>query len=306
MKTVKLAGKGAHIDGFLTDFSLAYSNEAFFADIIAPRKPVTKSSDLFPTYLRDNLRINDTTYTSGSAARRVTFRTGQDSFNCEEQALEDTVTDKERKNADKPLDPEMDTVEFLTEQVNLARENRVVNIVTDNSIITQTANAGGDWDAVAGTPKQDIFTGITTIQGAILRKPNHIFIPFEVAQYLSNHADYKGDRQYVKDLVEIFGLPTMLWGLEVHVITTGYASGDQIGASDPALAALWSDSVLICYINPSQSLKQITFMRTFESQSRIVLTERQNMQHCDVYQVYEEVDEKLVCAAAGYLITNCL
>jgi len=236
----------------------------------------------------------------------VTFRTGEASYLCEEYALEDTVTPKDRENADDPLDPELDTVENLTELMQLDRENRIVTVATDTAVVTQTADVGADWDTTGGTPKADIFTGISTIQGAILKTPTDIFIPFEVALNLAKHADYTDDYKTSDVLVTTFGLPLMLWGLKTHVVTVGFASADMIGASDPGLTALWSDTVLIALINAALSRKQITFMRTFEREPRQVLRDTIPMQHADVFQVYEEIDEVMVAAAAGYLITNAI
>ena len=300
------ATKGAFIDTFLSDFSTKITNTAFVGDIIAPRLKVKKSSGKFPTYGREHLRLYNNQYKSGQRARQVTFTTGQGTYSTEEFALEDNVTEKDVQNADDPLDPEMDTVEFLTEAMQLARENRVISIVTDTALITN-ASAGGLWDDASGTPKRNIFTGIKTIKDAVLRPPTHIFIPFEVALNLALHADYTGDHKSGTLLLNEFGLPAKLWGLIVVVVTVGYSSGDQIGASDPALTSLWGESVLLAYINPTQTLKSITAMRTFMTSNRVVIRSGFDpMKHAEDFQLHEELDEKLVSADAMYLITNTL
>jgi len=301
-----MADKYIHIDQFLTNISVKYSNVNFFADIIAPRSPVKKSSDLYTVYQKDNLRLHDNSYRSGSAAHRVSYRVSQASYQCEEYALEDAVTQRDRDNADLPLNPEIDTTENLTELMMLSRENRIALVALDSSVVTQTASPSPKWDGSSPTPKKDIFTGIDAIQNSTLRAPTDIFIPFKVAMSLARTSDYTNDYKSGVDLVNTFGLPAKLWGLNVHIVTVGYASSDMIGASDPTMTALWSDNVLIAFIDPIPSTKKITFMRTFEKQSRMVLKETRPMEHADIIQVYEELDEALVSAECGYLLTDCL
>ena len=298
--------KAPHIDKFLTNFSLKYTNENMVADIIAPVVKVQKSSDKYLIYKKDNLRIYDNIYRSGSESNGIEHFTEDATYAAEEYALHDVVLDREKANADTPANPRIDTTEFITEAMVLARENRVVSIVTDTNVVTNNATPANKWDAASSTPKADIFTGIKTVQASVLRPPNSIFIPFETALVLARHSDYTDDSKYTKNLSGMFGLPDVLWGLKVYIVTTAYV-GDQTGASDPSISALWSDSVLIAYVNPAPAgLKTMHFMKSFTPVARYIWSEYVRKLHGEWIESNEEMDEVVTAAGCAYLLTDCL
>jgi len=125
---------------------------------------------------------------------------------------------------------------------------------------------------------------------------------------LSSHSDYTGSYKSGSELVTLGGLPPILWGLKVVIAETIYASTDRIGTSAPTIAALWGDNCLICYIDPNPSLYGLTFMKTFvprDGQLQVIKGDYESTKHGYDIQVYEECDEKVICAECGYLITNC-
>jgi hypothetical protein len=87
------------------------------------------------------------------------------------------------------------------------------------------------------------------------------------------------------------------------------ASTNEGGASDPAIESIWSDSVLIFYAEENPSLESRTLMYspyTKMGEVRRIEGSVQQMQRGVLFDIHEEVDELLVDATCGYLITNTL
>jgi hypothetical protein len=299
-----------HIDQYLTNFSVRYANEGFVADILAPNTPVRFSSDKYIIYDKANFRISDNTYKSGTKAKEVNWEVSEGTYKAEEYALEHYITDQELKNYDAPQDAEEDGVSLLMDKHLLARENRVIQLATDTAVVTQTTTPSTKWSTPAtATPKADIFTAIATIQGATGITPNKIIIPQDVALKLALCKEYTDDYKSGTDLIGTFGLPRILWGLQTVVVNTRYASTDQIGTSDPTLSSLWNKCVLIFYSDPTPRLKTVTFMKSFvptDGTRRVIKGDYEKLKHGYAVQVYEEMDEKIVCAGCAYLLTACI
>ena len=116
-----------HGDRYLTTFSLAYvQDEAnFVARAASSVIPVNKASDKFVQYNRgDFWRDEATPRPLGGRPRQVEFRTTSDSYIAEEYALEHTIDDRQRANADEPLRLEESGIRMLTEK-HMIRRDRV-------------------------------------------------------------------------------------------------------------------------------------------------------------------------------------
>jgi hypothetical protein len=294
-----------HKDKFLSDFVVAYRNEGYVGDIIAPSVNVQNSSDVYVVYDKENLRISDDSYVSGDSAKKVSRAWSEDSYRADERALEGDVSDKMLKNYDKPLTAEMETVTFLRDKQMLNKENRVARIVTDTAIVTQTSDAD-DWEG-SGTPRKDIMAASKTIFEATGKYANTIILDYKVALAIASNSEFTGSYKSGNELVSMGGLPPVLWGLNVKIAGVLYASGDRVSASDPTIASLWNNCALVCYIDPSPSLYGLTFMKTFTPAGgapSVIKGDYDRMKHAYSVQVYSECDEKVVCAECAYLFSD--
>jgi len=300
-------------DIFLSNFATRYKAERDVANFIAPPFKVNRASDKYLLYGKDSFRIYNNKVSGREVAKEITQDLSSATFNCEEYSLSRFVSNRSRDIADKPINLEMDAVRQLKEAQMIAREKRVVDIAGSASVITQTVNAGGDWNTVAsGTPIADIRLGMSTIWTNSTKAANRIVIPMDVAIECIGTDEYRDYFKYSQagknDLFNIVsGLRNL--GLEPMIAGMFGASTNEGGASDPAIESMWSDSVLIFYAEETPSLESRTLMYspyTKMGEVRRIEGSVQQMQRGVLFDIHEEVDELLVDATCGYLITNTL
>jgi hypothetical protein len=114
-----------HINRFLTDMAIAYSQEAknFIAGRVFPVIPVQKASDLYVIYNRSYFyRDEFGVRAHGARPKAVGFEIEKGKYSCEEEAVEVKIDDRERANADQPLDPDVTAQMLLTTQALIHRD----------------------------------------------------------------------------------------------------------------------------------------------------------------------------------------
>ena len=93
-----------HIDGPLSNVSIAYRNETYLADQVFPILPVTKKSDKYFVFGREAWFRNVAAERApGDAAKEIDYGITTASYNCVVKALAHVVPDEVRMNADSPL-----------------------------------------------------------------------------------------------------------------------------------------------------------------------------------------------------------
>ena len=299
-----------HIDKLLTNFATRYRVIDDVADFIAPPFKVSFNSDKYTLYGKEALRIYDNKLAGRQEAREIDVDVTSATYATEEYSLAKFVSARKRSNTDRPINMDQDAVRKLKDAQMIAREKRVSDIAGDNSIITQTVDAGGDWDTISsGTPIADIRTGMKTIWSAQAgsAKANAIVIPVDVAILMIGTDEYRDYFKYAGLAAnEQFNIVSGLGHLGLKPILAGVHGGNtnEGGASDPGAEAIWSDSVVIFHRQPTPTLETRTFMYspfTVKDQIRRI---EEKKQRGTTFDIYEDIDELLVDASAAYLITN--
>lgn len=309
-----------HIDQALTNFSLKYSTGALIADLIAPRIDVAKDSDVYFVYGRQDYRATrdlradkaDTNFIDSWKVEETP------SYRCEEHALADLVSDRERRNADTPLSPDFDTTENLTNMLLLNREKRVADMLTSAdtfSVSGNTVSLTGDeqWNNAAfdSDSKDDaievrIDTAKEAIRSAIGRDPNTIVIPAAVAKVVKRDPTVRDLIRYTDNTLLVNGdLPPTLWNMKVLVPGSVYDSaeeGQEFSGTD-----VWGKHVLVAYVAPNpRTPRTVTLGLSFQSQPRQTVKWREEGRKSDAIEVSEIIVEKTVCEYCGYLIRNAI
>ncbi len=300
-----------HIDKLLTNFATRYRVMDSIADFIAPPFKVKFASDKFTTYSKASLRLYDNKIKGREEASEILVELSSATYSAEEYSLAKFVSDKKRRNTDRPINMDQDAVRQIKDAQMIARENRVAAIAGDNSVITQTANANGDWDDITnGTPVADIRVGMAQIfTSQVGMKANAITIPTDVAIQAIGTDEYRDFFKYNgMAATEQFNIMSGLrhLGLEPMLASVFGGSTNQNGASDPGAEAIWSDSVVIFRREASPTLESRTFMYSPFTLKDLVRRIEEKKHRGVTFDIYEEIDELLVDATAAYLITNTL
>jgi len=299
-----------HVDALLTGFSIKYNNPAYVGEEVAPAVQVKKQSDKYATYGKEHLVIKPAFRARGSEANEVFYTVDtSNTYYCDPYALKEKVTDEDKDNADDPFDPELDATENVSDSIDLNKENRIKTLVMDTGVVPNGAPSAGKWNVAASKPVFDILeTACKTIQNAILKFPNVLLLPFNVATALSWNSEIldlvkytKGDLLTVADGIQ---LPRVLWGLKVVVAGAGYNTANL--GQTASISPLWGNHALVCYVAPSPAKKHISFAYTFKWGAREVKKWYEDKIASTWVQVEEKTDEKIICSDAGYIITNVI
>lgn len=135
-----------HLDMGLSNFLKGYRQGPLVQDLLFPRLPVLRQTDRYWVSGRENLQAPvQTARAFGAPAAETRFTMSTDTYSAKSSALKATIADEDRDNY-AIGDLNMDTVQFLQEQNQLAREIRI------KALVTATANyAAGNTLALSGT-----------------------------------------------------------------------------------------------------------------------------------------------------------
>lgn len=296
--------KEIHVDAILTNIAVQYRNKAFVADEILPVLPVQKKSDKFYIYNKpDRFSIHPTVLAPKAEANEVDWSISTDTYSCTNHALRDLVTAEEEANADSPITPRIDTVEYLTDIMLLAREKRVRDtLYAGLSYDTPTTK----WNAEGSDPIKDI----ETAKESMFLDPNIIVIPRAVFAVLKNHQKIVDRVKYSQRGVITPDLLAELFEVDRVVIAVSRYNSAKPGKT-PVYEDVWGKDVYLAYVDPRPGAKKVTLGHTFrwnipgsrEGWSVRTWDEpRRGIRGGTMIQVEHSDDERIVCPDAGYVL----
>jgi len=294
-----------HIDQILTNISIMYRNAAYVGTQIMPVVPVKKKSDIYYIYdsKADRFRIPKTLRAPKTESRTVDWKVTTDGYVCDEHALNDLIDDIERDNADKPLNLEVDTVEFLTDILQLGLEMRI----KDKVEASLSANAPGVvWDTYeTSNPIGDIETGKNAIHSVIFKEPNVLLLAKAVYDKLKHHPDILDRIKYVQKGVVTPELMASVFEVEKVIIgKAGYNTAKE--GKTAVYNYLWGKNAILAYVEPKPGIKKFSLGYTFQSQPFQTRRARIEVKHSDWFEVGSILDEKMVAVACGYRISPAI
>jgi hypothetical protein len=280
-----------HLTAYLTAVSKMYKNNAFIWDQLFPRRPVVKQFDSIPVYGSEHLQeVSDIRHDKSPS----------------------NESEKERRNADPPINADMDMTELVTDLLELQREFQAYGLITttsnyDSSSHYDTLEGTEQWDDYVGSePLKNIETAKIQIFNACGKMANKIMLPYKVATKLARHPDILELTKYTHaDLLTAGGLPPVLQGLQV--VEADAMKNTAMQGQTASLSGIWSDYVFIGYINPALGLKDTTWGLTCDWGGRIVRQWHDNDKNSDAIEVEEQgLDMKVFDGKCGYLLIDTL
>lgn len=300
--------ENVHIDQVLTNISIQYRNAAYVGTQIMPVVPVKKKSDIYYIYdsKADRFRVPFTLRAPKTESRTVDWKVRTDGYVCDEHALNDLIDDIERGNADKPVNLEVDTVEFLTDIVTLGLEMRIKDML--EASLTANAPTNGVWSDYATEtidPIADIEIGKAAIHAVIFREPNVLLLGKAVYDKLKHHPKILELIKYSQKGVLTTDLMASLFGIEKVIVgNAGYNSAKE--GKTAVLSYLWGKNAILAYVEPKPGIKKFSLGYTFQSQKFQTRRARIEVKHSDWFEVGDIETEKLVCVACGYRISPAI
>jgi len=326
--TVQTAG---HVDAVLSNISVDFSQgEGFVADKLFPVFPVKKESDVFYVMGREKFRPTATKRARGTVAN--TWKSGftTDSYVCEEDALQGAVDDRDYANYDSPLDPEVEVVQGLTAVIQLGFEKEAAEIIRNPSTYPSSDLYGNptakfDTGGTSITMQRDIMVKARAVQSRIGKWPNTILIPPMVAMYMSlddeitdlvkyivNNAPLDSIPALIRGAQDSWLMPSVLWGMRVLVPSALEDTTKESQVSNATtdiktpLTDIWGDDIWIGYCEPMPGLRKVSFGYTFEARPFQTKRWRNEEAESNMFRVSRISVRKVMCSAAGALLTDCL
>lgn len=321
----------AIVDPVLSNFSLAFAQEGLVtktgsgfgltADFIFPMVPHV-GQGMAGTYATYNLGNKFTLpaaalikRASGGQYHPVDWDISSETYQMEDYGLSTTWDDKEVQASVGPVELNRDGTEVVAELNLLDYQRRVNAIVTDASVITQTAAAStlnGQWDTAGSNPIGDVNTAISTIYQATGKRPNRMVIGWDgwidgimnndeiigrlqAAQLMGGNADIRP---------QVVG--QQLFGLDLRVDTgiVNSAVEGQTASLSTSATNMFGTNALIFYSTPRPSLRVRTLGTTIFQANEFMRVRRWN-ENPKMHVVAASMvsAEELVNASSAYLIT---
>jgi hypothetical protein len=299
------------------EYALDGPDRGFIAQQIMPVFETPLQSSDYPVIpIEALLKPQDTKRAPRSGYNRGDYAFETGTYACEEHGWEEPVDDVERKLYARFFDAEevatKRSVDFLLRNY----ERRMQAIVQSTSVITNTAAVTTEWSTAATcTPKSDVKTAKRAMKAATGIVPNVIIISEKVFENLMITAELKTYLQYTNPhLIQTREAQRKLLALYLDLddILVGGSQYDSAKKGQSfSLADIWDDeyATLARVSRGGPDLREPCLGRTMlwiEDSPQMLVTEqyREEQIRSDVYRVRHNVDEAIIFAGAGYILSN--
>jgi len=307
--------RNLHVDAVLTSLSIKYRNEAMIWPFVMPVAKVNKRSDKFTKYNKaDSFKLVDDKIGPKSLPNEVDWGETPDNYSVKDHALGDWLPQESIDNADLPLQPEVDTNDFINLLLDIAQESRVASVIfaagtypSGNKVqLSGTAQWGGTADA----PVQDLLTAIETcfIRANTVVMGADVWTKFralpEVLDAVKGSTRYQGSPGGLATVEECRGL----FEVENWLVGRGRYIATKEGQT-PTYARLWGKHCAALYVEKNPGIKTITFGLTFMEMLRQTQRDfdpKRGIKGAHYFKVACNSDEKIIASDLGYFIQDAV
>ncbi len=304
-----------HIDAALTNVSVAYRNNEYIADAIAPSIPVRKQSDKYYIYdaEREGMRAVEDLRAPGTEAPEVNFALSTDSYYCDDHALSSAVPDEERENADPIIQPEIDRTEFLTERILLNREIALEKLLrTTVGMGELEVDPTDQWQAGGSDPLGALQAARLGVFSSSQRRANTVVLPYRVFEVLRNHPAVTDRIKYTTAGVVNEQLLAQLLDVDRVLVPRSFKNTAAKGQT-ANVVPVWGNNCYLLHVPPRPAPKQVALAYTFvwsgaagSMNGLLVEKWREPRRKADMIRVQKYYDHKVIAAGAGYRLVDVI
>ena len=306
-----------HVDAILTNISVAYfqQNQNFIATRVFPVVPVSKQSDKFFTYTKNDWfrdeaqRRADATESAGGG-----YNLSTDSYQADVYAFHKDIGDQTRANADAPINVDREAAEFVTSRIALKMETQFVSNFFTTSIWGTDSTPTNLWsDYTSSDPIGDIETGKRTILSTTGYEPNTLVLGYDTFIQLKNHPDLVDRIKYTSSNVLTEDVMASLFGVPRVMVAKSVKATNNEGATG-AYAFNYGKNPLLTYAAPSAGLLQpsggyiMSWTGVSGGLGQTVGVSRMRMEQFKADRIEAEVafDMKVIGTDLGYFFSACV
>jgi len=298
-------------DTQLTNILQAYTNQDYIAGQILPTVPnLSEESGYIAAIGNEHLRVFDSKRAVwDETGHRMEFKiTNDDTYKIDYYDLEAYIPDRLQDQAQKPFNMKRDAAISLKQAMMLEREVALATAMTSTTILSNNTTLSGtsQWtDYVNSTPESDIETARDTVQAAIGREANSIYLSRKVFNTLKRHPFFLNLVTGVKVLSPsiLVGILKDFFELKNVVIGSAIKVSSNEGATETK-ASVWGNDAVLFYKPDGPTLWEPSFGYHFTlSGKNMRVTERRHTSDTgDLTKVEWAWQDKILDADAAYLI----
>ena len=295
------------INKALTNLSVFYKNSDYIARNVLRDVNVMKESDKYYVYTSEK-RIPDARRANGTPANMYTWEVSTSSYNVFERALKDVITDRDYMNVEAPINLDRDTVENLTDKIDLNFEYDAMKLLFTTTTFSNNATivtaTSWTYNTTTSAPIQNVLSATGAILKASGKMPNEIVMGWAVLEALKENNNVYGRIQYVERAIITEELLASLFDVQkIHVGKAVYDSSLEGGTESQGF--IWGSDCLIAYFDPNPGLRKATAAVNFRvsqygSPWKVKKWREEEVEgnYIEVQTMYEP---KAVATACGYL-----
>ncbi len=306
--------RAMHKDAVLTNLSLRYRNEAMIWQSVMPIVKVNKRSDIYYVYNKeDSFTLADDKISPKGLANEIDWGVADQNYSVKDHALGDWLPQEAIDNADNPLQPEIDTNDFLNLCLDVAQEKRVADIVFSASSYptgNKTQLSGNSqWSKSADDPIGNVQTAIETC----FQRANTLVFGLDAWMVFRRlpevldaikavaGASLRGGMVSAQEVAQFFEI-------EKVIVGRGRYNTAKPGQT-ASYTRLWGKHCAALYVDPSPGIKTITFGVTFCETLRFTAREfdpKRGLKGAHYIRPGWNSDEKVIASDCGYLIEDAV
>lgn len=312
----------AHVDGLLTNMSIAYVNEMYIASQIFPEVPVQNRSDIVPKYTKSDWFRNEAKRLAPMEPPPVGGYTIDvtDTYYCDEYGIGHVIPDQTRANTDRPFDPDRDGMAWMMDRIFMSEERMFVENFWKTGVWATDKVGTSDftkWDVYAtSTPIVDLRTWKRIMRHLIARNPNKLVLGDTTWDVLADHPTILDRIKYgsssAAPAIVTPNLVAQILDLDNILVGTSIYTADAEGTAEASVtyAANWGDHGLLHYTPGRPSLRTPASGYTFVWQTafggpQYVRRRREPLsEKGDLLETFKFYDMKVTAADAGLFISD--
>jgi len=256
---MKTQGK-AIVDKLLTDVSNQLIPTGYISEMILALKSVVQWSGKVGKYGNEHLRIVNTLTTGkGKYAMVDSVVRSSNTYQLENHALKDIITEEDLDNVEKPFDAEEDTTVALSTHLWLGKEKSLADTLTDTTIITQNETLSGTdqfSDYVNSDPLKKLKDARIAVRGGCGFMPNNAAMDSDVAETLKFHPQLLDKLGFKEDRPGGLNDQELAKALNVkRVLIAEAVFNDSVLGQTDSIVPVWGKHLVFFFQPPDSSLK---------------------------------------------------
>lgn len=297
------------VDPILTSITLAYKNPRYIADSVLPRVKVPSESFKYRVFDKTTyLTVPDTSIGRKGAANEVELSYSERSASTVDHGLDQVISLKDIDAAKtQSYNPQQKAVEYLTELLALAREQRVAQLIFNASTYASQCKQLETAEKFDNGSSDPIATIIQAMDVPFFR-PNTVVMGREVFSALIRHPKVLRTVYPNADGNGIINAGQLATILDVDQVLVGEARLNMAKRGGANIQPAWGKNMALLYIDPKAGAQDMpTFGVTAEygsRESRVVFDPNVGRKGANRVKVSESLGELVIAPDLGYLLQN--